>query len=80
MQMFPIFLGTLRSDPCQFLPSEREIGSEFSSWTRALRLHDQAYVSQKSRKLYGSEKPYVKLQPAYSVKVAFLYVVKGIKI
>ena len=39
-----------------------------------------AYVSQKTRKLYGPEKPFAKLRPAYSVKMVFLYVVKGIKI
>ena len=39
-----------------------------------------ACVSQKTRKLYGPEKPFVKLRPAYSVKLVFLYVVKGIKI
>ena len=39
-----------------------------------------ACVSQKTRKLYGPEKPIVKLRPAYSVKLVFLYVVKGIKI
>ena len=37
-------------------------------------------VSRKSRKLFGSEKPFVKLRPAYSVKLVFSYVVKGIKI
>ena len=37
-------------------------------------------VSQKTRKLYGPEKPFVKLRPAYSVKLVFLYVVNGIKI
>ena len=36
-------------------------------------------VSRKSRKLFGSEKPFVKLRPAYSVKLVFSYVVKGIK-
>jgi len=44
------------------------------------RKDDQACVSQKTRKLYGPEKPFVKLRPAYSVKLVFLYVVKGIKI
>ena len=39
-----------------------------------------ACVSEKTRKLYGQEKPFVKLRPAYSVKLVFLYVVKGIKI
>ena len=31
-------------------------------------------------KLYGLEKPFVKLRPAYSVKLVFWYVVQGIKI
>ena len=44
------------------------------------RKEDQACVSQKARKLYGPEKPFIKLRPAYSVKLVFLYVVKGIKI
>ena len=34
----------------------------------------------KSRKLFEPEKPFVKLRPAYSVKLVFTYVVKGIKI
>ena len=37
-------------------------------------------VSRKSRKLFGTEKPFVKLRPAYSVKLVFSYVVKRIKI
>ena len=37
-------------------------------------------VSRKSRKLFGPEKPFVKLRPAYSVKLVFSYVVKGLKI
>ena len=37
-------------------------------------------VSRKSRKLFGPEKPFVKLRPAYSVKPVFSYVVKGLKI
>ena len=41
---------------------------------------DQACVSQKTRKLYGPEKPFVKLRPAYFVKLVFSYVIKGIKI
>ena len=40
----------------------------------------QACVSQKTRELYGPEKPFVKLRPAYSVNLVFLHVVKGIKI
>ena len=37
-------------------------------------------VSRKSRELFGPEKPFVKLRPAFSVKPVFFYVVKGIKI
>ena len=40
----------------------------------------QGPVSRKSRELFGPEKPVVKLRPAYSVKLVFSYVVKGIKI
>ena len=36
-------------------------------------------VSQKSRELCGPEKPFVKVRPAYSVKLVFSCVVKGIK-
>ena len=37
-------------------------------------------VSRKSRDLFGPEKPFVKLRPAFSGKLVFSYVVKGIKI
>ena len=37
-------------------------------------------VSQKSRELCGPEKPFVKVRPAYSVKLVFSCVGKGIKI
>ena len=40
----------------------------------------QGPVSRKSRKLLGPEKPFVKLCLAYSVKLVFSYVVRGIKI
>ena len=40
----------------------------------------QGPVSRKSRTLFGPEKPFVKVRPAYSVKLVFSYVVKGIKI
>ena len=36
-------------------------------------------VSRKSRKLFGPEKPFVRLQAPYSLKVVFSFVVKGIK-
>ena len=41
---------------------------------------DLACVSQKTRKRNEPEKPFVKLRPAYSVKLFFSYVVKGIKL
>ena len=44
------------------------------------RICVQGPVSRKSRELFGPEKPFVKVRPAYSVKLVFSYVVKGIKI
>ena len=52
-------------------------------YTRARYLVPESFlgpVSRKSRELFGPEKPFVKLRPAYSVKLVFSYVVKGIKI
>ena len=43
-------------------------------------LADPGPVSRKCRKLFGPEKPLVKLRPPYSVKLVFSYAVKGIKI
>ena len=43
-------------------------------------LKNQGPVSRKSRELFGPEKPFVKLRPAYSVKLVFSYVVMGIKV
>ena len=43
-------------------------------------LKDQGPVSRKSRERFGPEKPFVKLRPAYSVKLVFSYVIKGIKV
>ena len=40
----------------------------------------QGHISRKSRKLFGPEKPLVKLRLAYSVRLIFSYVVKLIKI
>ena len=37
-------------------------------------------VSRKSRKRFGSEKTFITLRSAYSVRLVFSYVVKGIKI
>ena len=47
---------------------------------QALNNWVQGSVSRKSRELFGPEKPFVKVRPAYSVKLVFTYVVKGIKI
>ena len=47
---------------------------------QALNNWVQGSVSRKSRELFGPEKPFVKVRPAYSVKLVFSYVVKGIKI
>ena len=41
---------------------------------------DQAPVSRKSREVFCPEKPFVKPRSAYSVKLVFSYVVKGVKI
>ena len=41
---------------------------------------DQGPVSRKSRRLYGPEKPFVKLRPAHSAKLISSYVVKWINI
>ena len=48
----------------------RRAGARFSKVPKTFR----------ARKLFGPEKPFVKLRPAYSVKLVFSYVVKGIKI
>ena len=40
----------------------------------------QGLVSRKSRRLFGPEKPFVKLRPAHPPKLIFSYAVKGIKI
>ena len=45
-----------------------------------LRRRNQDPGSRKSRKLFGPLKPFLKFRPAYSVKLVFWYVVKGIKI
>ena len=38
--------------------------------------NNQGPVSRKPRELFGPEKPFVKVRPAYSVKLIFSYVVK----
>ena len=45
-----------------------------------INYHLQGSVSRNSRKLFGPGKSFVELRPAYSVKLVFSYVVKGIKI
>ena len=44
------------------------------------KISEEDPVSRESRKLFESEKPFVKLRPTYSVKLVFSYVVKGTKI
>ena len=63
--------GRLKFDIWLFGPEE------FSAISRDRPLGP---VSRKFRKLFGPEKPFVKRRPAYSVKLVFSYVVKGIKI
>ena len=58
----------IQIDPEEQLPS----GCTCSTW-------HLGPVSRKSRQLFGPEKPFVKLQPAYSVKLVLSHVVKGIK-
>ena len=43
-------------------------------------INNQGPVSRKSRELFGPEKPFDKVRPAYSVKLVFSYVAKGTKI
>ena len=45
--------------------------ADFSRVSSFKKEKDQGPVSRKSRKLFGSEKPFVKLRPAYSVKLVF---------
>ena len=42
--------------------------------------NDLGPVSRKSRELFGPEKPFLQPRPAYSAKLVFSYVLKGIKI
>ena len=46
---------------------------------KGLHLSNLGSVSRKSRELFGPEKPFVKVRPAYSVKLVFSYVVNGIQ-
>ena len=57
------------------------IGPSISTY-RALHWHPKGQwpVSRKSRKLFGPEKPFLKLRLAHSVKLVFSYVVNGRKI
>ena len=58
--------------------------TENTSWPKSSRDFRETRplepVSRKSRELFRPEKPFVKLRPAYSQKLVFSYVVKGIKI
>ena len=57
------------------------IGPSISTY-RALHWHPKGQwpVTRKFRKLFGPEKPFLKLRLAHSVKLVFSYVVKGRKI
>ena len=79
---FSYIKNTLKDQLCKTVCS-----LQFAVWQLALRarkvlgtFENQGPVSRKSRELFGPEKPVVKLWPAYSVKLVFSYVVKGIKI
>ena len=54
-----------------------QIRNTFEYWAALPAL---GTVSRKSRELFGPEKRFVKLRPAYSVKLVSWYVVKGIKV
>ena len=54
--------------------------NQYTADINSLNYWGQACVSQKTRKLYEPEKQFVKLRPAYSIKLVFPYVVKAIKI
>ena len=59
---------------------EQKVDAIIAILNDPLRPGAQEPVSRKSRKLFGPEKPFVKLRPANSVKLVFSYVVRGIKI
>ena len=54
--------------------------NKYKECALCLRFGSQGPVSRKSREFFGPEKPFVQVRPAYSVKLVFSYVVKGIKI
>ena len=47
---------------------------------RTLQCGTWSAFLKRPENLYGPEKPFLKLRPAYFVKLVFSYVVKGIKI
>ena len=71
----PFFSYLILSLSCYFCFAGKKRNRECSSFTNVVW---RAFL--KTRKLNGPEKPFVKLRLAYSVKLVFLYVVKGIKI
>jgi len=56
------------------------VGTVSYSGRYRVRAPAQGPVSRKFRKLFGPEKPFVRLRPAYSVKLVFSYVVTEIKV
>ena len=74
---------TLGLPQCSFLLLGWVWGYCFDSlrhfMTFFVNISDKRPVSWKSQKRFGPEKPFLKLRPAYSVKLVFWYVVKGIQ-
>ena len=78
---FPCSLSFLSVFTLHLVTFGAPVCSMFVVWKRFSHLvKDLGPVSRKSRELFGPEKPFVKLRPAYSVKLVFSYVVEGTKI
>lgn len=56
-----------------------QIASKTKKESRVLKNSDPGARVSKVSKFFGSEKAFLKLRLAYSVKLVFLYVVKGVK-
>ena len=57
---------------------EQKVDAIIAVLNDPLRPGAQEPVSRKSRKLFGPEKPFVKLRPDNSVELVFSLVVKGV--
>jgi len=60
--------------------SKRYLSAQKWAQTRTEENSDLGPVSRKSRELFGPEKLFVKVRPAYSIKLVFSCVVRGMKI